>query len=206
MSHVRIGIAGPVGSGKTALIEALVRKMADEYSIGVVTNDIYTHEDAQFLTKNSVLPADRIVGVETGGCPHTAIREDASMNLEAVEGLVESHPDIQIVFVESGGDNLSATFSPELADATVFVIDVAEGDKIPRKGGPGIMKSDLLVINKIDLAPYVGASLEVMDRDSRRMRGARPFLFTNVMKGEGVDEVISWIKHDVLLEDLAEEA
>lgn len=163
MSHVRIGIAGPVGSGKTALIEALVRKMAAEYSIGVVTNDIYTHEDAQFLTKNSVLPADRIVGVETGGCPHTAIREDASMNLEAVEGLVESHPDIQIVFVESGGDNLSATFSPELADATVFVIDVAEGDKIPRKGGPGIMKSDLLVINKIDLAPYVGASLEVMD-------------------------------------------
>lgn len=206
MSHVRIGIAGPVGSGKTALIEALVRKMAGEYSIGVVTNDIYTHEDAQFLTKNSVLPADRIVGVETGGCPHTAIREDASMNLEAVEGLVESHPDIQIVFVESGGDNLSATFSPELADATVFVIDVAEGDKIPRKGGPGIMKSDLLVINKIDLAPYVGASLEVMDRDSRRMRGARPFLFTNIMKGEGVDEVISWIKHDVLLEDLVEEA
>lgn len=206
MSHVRIGIAGPVGSGKTALIEALVRKMAGEYSIGVVTNDIYTHEDAQFLTKNSVLPADRIVGVETGGCPHTAIREDASMNLEAVERLVESHPDIQIVFVESGGDNLSATFSPELADATVFVIDVAEGDKIPRKGGPGIMKSDLLVINKIDLAPYVGASLEVMDRDSRRMRGARPFLFTNIMKGEGVDEVISWIKHDVLLEDLAEEA
>lgn len=206
MSHVRIGIAGPVGSGKTALIEALVRKMADEYSIGVVTNDIYTHEDAQFLTKNSVLPADRIVGVETGGCPHTAIREDASMNLEAVEGLVESHPDIQIVFVESGGDNLSATFSPELADATVFVIDVAEGDKIPRKGGPGIMKSDLLVINKIDLAPYVGASLEVMERDSRRMRGARPFLFTNIMKGEGVDEVISWIKHDVLLEDLAKEA
>lgn len=206
MSHVRIGIAGPVGSGKTALIEALVRKMAGEYSIGVVTNDIYTHEDAQFLTKNSVLPADRIVGVETGGCPHTAIREDASMNLEAVEGLVESHPDIQIVFVESGGDNLSATFSPELADATVFVIDVAEGDKIPRKGGPGIMKSDLLVINKIDLAPYVGASLEVMDRDSRRMRGARPFLFTNIMKGEGVDEVISWIKHDVLVEDLVEEA
>lgn len=206
MSHVRIGIAGPVGSGKTALIEALVRKMASEYSIGVVTNDIYTHEDAQFLTKNSVLRADRIVGVETGGCPHTAIREDASMNLEAVEGLVESHPDIQIIFVESGGDNLSATFSPELADATVFVIDVAEGDKIPRKGGPGIMKSDLLVINKIDLAPYVGASLEVMDRDSRRMRGARPFLFTNIMKGEGVDEVISWIKHDVLLEDLAEEA
>lgn len=206
MSHVRIGIAGPVGSGKTALIEALVRKMAAEYSIGVVTNDIYTHEDAQFLTKNSVLPADRIVGVETGGCPHTAIREDASMNLEAVEGLVESHPDIQIVFVESGGDNLSATFSPELADATVFVIDVAEGDKIPRKGGPGIMKSDLLVINKIDLAPYVGASLEVMGRDSHRMRGARPFLFTNTMKGEGVDEVISWIKHDVLLEDLVEEA
>lgn len=173
MSYVRIGVAGPVGSGKTALIEALTRKMAGEYSMGVVTNDIYTKEDAEFLTANSVLPADRIVGVETGGCPHTAIREDASMNLEAVEAMVEAHPDIQIMFVESGGDNLSATFSPELADATIFVIDVSEGDKIPRKGGPGIMRSDLLVINKIDLAPHVGASLEVMDRDSRRMRGER---------------------------------
>lgn len=203
MSYVRIGVAGPVGSGKTALIEALTRKMAGEYSMGVVTNDIYTKEDAEFLTANSVLPADRIVGVETGGCPHTAIREDASMNLEAVEAMVEAHPDIQIMFVESGGDNLSATFSPELADATIFVIDVSEGDKIPRKGGPGIMRSDLLVINKIDLAPHVGASLEVMDRDSRRMRGERPFVFTDIRDDDGVDEVVTWIKKNVLLEDLA---
>ena len=202
MAYVRIGVAGPVGSGKTALIEALTRRMAGSYSLGVVTNDIYTHEDAEFLSRNSVLPPDRITGVETGGCPHTAIREDASMNLEAVEAMVEAHPDIQIVFVESGGDNLAATFSPELADATIFVIDVAEGDKIPRKGGPGIMKSDLLVINKIDLAPYVGASLEVMDRDARRMRGSRPFLFTNIRADEGVDEVEAWIRHAVLLEDL----
>ena len=203
MAYVRIGVAGPVGSGKTALIEALTRTMAADYSIGVVTNDIYTKEDAEFLTKNSVLPADRIVGVETGGCPHTAIREDASMNLEAVDAMVAAHPDIQIMFVESGGDNLSATFSPELADATIFVIDVSEGDKIPRKGGPGIMRSDLLVINKIDLAPYVGASLEVMERDSRRMRGARPFVFTDIRDGRGVDEVVAWIKRNVLLEDLA---
>ncbi len=203
MSYVRIGVAGPVGSGKTALIEALTRKMAGEYSMGVVTNDIYTKEDAEFLTANSVLPADRIVGVETGDCPHTAIREDASMNLEAVEAMVEAHPDIQIMFVESGGDNLSATFSPELADATIFVIDVSEGDKIPRKGGPGIMRSDLLVINKIDLAPHVGASLEVMDRDSRRMRGERPFVFTDIRDDDGVDEVVAWIKKNVLLEDLA---
>lgn len=203
MSYVRIGVAGPVGSGKTALIEALTRKMAGEYSMGVVTNDIYTKEDAEFLTADSVLPADRIVGVETGGCPHTAIREDASMNLEAVEAMVEAHPDIQIMFVESGGDNLSATFSPELADATIFVIDVSEGDKIPRKGGPGIMRSDLLVINKIDLAPHVGASLEVMDRDSRRMRGERPFVFTDIRDDDGVDEVVAWIKKNVLLEDLA---
>ncbi len=203
MSYVRIGVAGPVGSGKTALIEALTRKMAAEYSLGVVTNDIYTKEDAEFLCANSVLPPDRIVGVETGGCPHTAIREDASMNLEAVEAMVEAHPDIQIMFVESGGDNLSATFSPELADATIFVIDVSEGDKIPRKGGPGIMRSDLLVINKIDLAPYVGASLDVMDRDSRRMRGERPFVFTDIREGTGVDDVVAWIKKNVLLEDLA---
>ncbi len=202
MDNVRIGVAGPVGSGKTALIEALTRHMAQDYSIGVVTNDIYTHEDAEFLAKNSVLPRDRIVGVETGGCPHTAIREDASMNLEAVEDLISAHPDIQIVFVESGGDNLAATFSPELVDATIFVIDVAEGDKIPRKGGPGIMKSDLLVINKIDLAPYVGASLEVMDCDSRRMRGERPFLFTNIREGSGLTDVIAWIEHDVLMRDL----
>ena len=203
MSFVRVGVAGPVGSGKTALIEALTRRLSDDYSIGVVTNDIYTKEDAEFLAKNSVLPLDRIVGVETGGCPHTAIREDASMNLEAIDQMVAIHPDIELMFIESGGDNLSATFSPELADATIFVIDVSEGDKIPRKGGPGIMRSDLLVINKIDLAPYVGASLEVMKRDSRRMRGERPFVLTNIRSGEGVDEVIDWLRRNVLLEDLA---
>ena len=202
MSYVRIGVAGPVGSGKTALIEALTRRMAGRYSIGVVTNDIYTKEDAEFLAKNSVLSLDRIKGVETGGCPHTAIREDASMNLEAVEEMVARHPDIELMFIESGGDNLSATFSPELADATIFVIDVSEGDKIPRKGGPGITRSDLLVINKIDLAPYVGASLEVMERDSRRMRGERPFVFTNKRLGEGVDIVEAWIRSNVLLEGL----
>ena len=195
MSYVKIGVAGPVGSGKTALIEALSRKMAGDYSIGVITNDIYTKEDAQFLAKNSVLPVERIIGVETGGCPHTAIREDASMNLEAVD---------EMIFIESGGDNLSATFSPELVDATVFVIDVAEGDKIPRKGGPGITRSDLLVINKIDLAPYVGASLEVMERDSRKMRGERPFVFTNIRGDEHVDTIVEWIKKNVLLEDLQE--
>lgn len=199
-THVRIGIAGPVGSGKTALIERLTRIMQQEYSICVVTNDIYTREDAEFLTKNSSLPADRIAGVETGGCPHTAIREDASMNLEAVEDLVERHPDTQIVFVESGGDNLSATFSPDLADVTIFVIDVAEGDKIPRKGGPGITRSDLLIINKIDLAPYVNADLGVMERDSKRMRGDRPFIFTNLMTLQGLDDVIGWIKSHALLE------
>lgn len=200
MSYIKIGVAGPVGSGKTALIEVLTRTMAKEYSIGVITNDIYTQEDAEFLSKNSVLPRERIMGVETGGCPHTAIREDASMNLEAVEDMIEKFPDIQILFIESGGDNLSATFSPELVDATIFVIDVAEGDKIPRKGGPGITRSDLLVINKIDLAPYVGADLGVMERDSRKMRGDRPFIFTNIRGNEGVDRVISWIKSDVLLE------
>ncbi|ABN53034.1 MAG TPA: urease accessory protein UreG [Hungateiclostridium thermocellum] len=200
MNYVKIGVGGPVGSGKTALIEKLTRILADSYSIGVVTNDIYTKEDAEFLIKNSVLPKERIIGVETGGCPHTAIREDASMNLEAVEELVQRFPDIQIVFIESGGDNLSATFSPELADATIYVIDVAEGDKIPRKGGPGITRSDLLVINKIDLAPYVGASLEVMERDSKKMRGEKPFIFTNLNTNEGVDKIIDWIKKSVLLE------
>ncbi|KAA6439885.1 urease accessory protein UreG [Dyadobacter flavalbus] len=204
--HVRIGIAGPVGSGKTALIERLTRIMQKDYSICVVTNDIYTREDAEFLIKNSSLPADRIAGVETGGCPHTAIREDASMNLEAVEELVERHPDTQIVFVESGGDNLSATFSPDLADVTIFVIDVAEGDKIPRKGGPGITRSDLLIINKIDLAPYVNADLDMMERDSKRMRGERPFIFTNLMKLQGVDKVINWIKTYALLERDVENA
>lgn len=202
MSYVRIGVAGPVGSGKTALIEALTRKMSKDYSIGVITNDIYTKEDAEFLAKNSVMPKERIIGVETGGCPHTAIREDASMNLEAVDEMIKKFPDIQIMFIESGGDNLSATFSPELADATIFVIDVSEGDKIPRKGGPGITRSDLLVINKIDLAPYVGASLEVMERDSKKMRGNRPFVFTNIRGDENVDTVVDWIKHDVLLEGL----
>ena len=201
MSYVKIGVAGPVGSGKTALIEALTRKLASEYSIGVITNDIYTKEDAEFLSRNSVLPRERIIGVETGGCPHTAIREDASMNLEAVDEMKERFPDINLLFIESGGDNLSATFSPELVDATIFVIDVAEGDKIPRKGGPGIIRSDLLVINKTDLAPYVGTSLEVMEQDSRKMRGVRPFLFTNIRSGEHVDEVAAWIRKNVLLEE-----
>lgn len=202
MSYVKIGVAGPVGSGKTALIEALTRQLASEYSIGVITNDIYTKEDAEFLAKNSVMPKERITGVETGGCPHTAIREDASMNLEAVEDMIQRFPDIELLFIESGGDNLSATFSPELVDATIFVIDVAEGDKIPRKGGPGIIRSDLLVINKTDLAPYVGASLEVMERDSRKMRGQRPFIFTNIRGNENVDKVIQWIKESVLLEGM----
>lgn len=202
MSYVKIGVGGPVGSGKTALIERLTRKMSEEYSICVVTNDIYTKEDAEFLIKNSKLPPERIVGVETGGCPHTAIREDCSMNLEAVEEMAEKFPDVQIIFIESGGDNLSATFSPDLADATIYVIDVAQGEKIPRKGGPGVTRSDLLVINKTDLAPLVGASLDVMAKDSERMRNGRPYLFTNLMSLDGVDEVISWIKKNVLFEDL----
>ena len=195
-------MAGPVGSGKTALIEALVRLMSKDYSIGVITNDIYTKEDAEFLHKNSVLPMERIVGVETGGCPHTAIREDASMNLEAVDELSKKFPDLDIIFIESGGDNLSATFSPELSDATIFVIDVAEGDKIPRKGGPGITRSDLLVINKIDLAPYVGADLFVMERYSKKMRNDKKFIFTNIRSLEGVDKIVKWIKEDILLEGL----
>ncbi|WP_104695118.1 urease accessory protein UreG [Helicobacter salomonis] len=198
---VKIGVCGPVGSGKTALIEALTRAMSQEYSIGVITNDIYTKEDAEFLCKNSVMPRERIIGVETGGCPHTAIREDASMNLEAVEELHAKFPDIELMFIESGGDNLSTTFNPELADFTIFVIDVAEGDKIPRKGGPGITRSDLLIINKIDLAPYVGADLGVMDRDSKKMRGEKPFLFTNIRSKEGLDSVIGWIKKYALLEE-----
>lgn len=203
-TYVKIGIAGPVGSGKTALIERLSRAMNVDYSIGVITNDIYTKEDAEFLTKNSLLPPERIIGVETGGCPHTAIREDASMNLEAVEEMATRFPDVQIIFIESGGDNLSATFSPDLADLTIFVIDVAEGDKIPRKGGPGITRSDLLIINKIDLAPYVGASLEVMESDARRMRNRAPFVFTNLMSLEGLDNVINWIKKYALTEEVEE--
>ena len=202
MSYVKIGVGGPVGSGKTALIERITRKMAKDYSICVITNDIYTKEDAEFLIKNSALPAERIMGVETGGCPHTAIREDCSMNLEAVEEMAEKFPDVQIIFIESGGDNLSATFSPDLADATIYVIDVAQGEKIPRKGGPGVTRSDLLVINKTDLAPLVGASLEVMAKDSERMRGGKDFLFTNLMEKDSVDSVIVWIKKNVLMEDL----
>ena len=196
-NYVKIGVAGPVGSGKTALIERLCRSMYPAYSMAVITNDIYTKEDAEFLTKNSLLPAERIIGVETGGCPHTAIREDASMNLEAVEEMAARIPDVEIIFIESGGDNLSATFSPDLADVTIFVIDVAEGDKIPRKGGPGITRSDLLVINKIDLAPYVNADLFVMETDARKMRKGNPFVFTNLMTLEGVNSVIAWIKKNM---------
>ena len=203
-SYVKIGVAGPVGSGKTALIERLTRAMAASYSIGVITNDIYTKEDAEYLTQNSLLPTERIIGVETGGCPHTAIREDASMNLEAVDVMVHRFPEIEIIFIESGGDNLSATFSPDLADLTIFVIDVAEGDKIPRKGGPGITRSDLLVINKIDLAPYVGASLEIMERDARKMRRGSPFVFTNLMNVEGLDSVVGWIRKYALTEIIQE--
>lgn len=203
-SYIKIGVAGPVGSGKTALIERLSRKLINDYSIAVITNDIYTKEDAEFLTMNSLLPAERIIGVETGGCPHTAIREDASMNLEAVDDMANRFPEVQIIFIESGGDNLSATFSPDLADVTIFVIDVAEGDKIPRKGGPGITRSDLLIINKIDLAPYVNANLEMMETDARRMRNGKPFVFTNLMSLHGLYDVIGWIKKYALLEDTEE--
>ena len=197
---LRVGIGGPVGSGKTALLLALCKRLRDNYNIAVVTNDIYTKEDAQFLTQNEALSADRIMGVETGGCPHTAIREDASMNLAAVDTLCERFPGLDIVFVESGGDNLSATFSPELSDLTIYVIDVCAGDKIPRKGGPGITKSDLLVINKIDLAEYVGASLEVMYNDSERMRRDKPFLFTNLKIEQGLDQVIEFILNQGMVE------
>ena len=203
-NYIKIGVAGPVGSGKTALIERLSRLMSSEYSMAVITNDIYTKEDAEFLTINSLLPAERIIGVETGGCPHTAIREDASMNLDAVEEMASRFPDLDVIFIESGGDNLSATFSPDLADLTIFVIDVAEGDKIPRKGGPGITRSDLLVINKIDLAPYVNADLGIMERDARKMRNGQPFIFTNLMSLEGLDSVAGWIKKYALLENVNE--
>lgn len=198
---IRIGVGGPVGSGKTKLVEELCRAMCREYEIAVVTNDIYTKEDAEILTRTGVLPAERILGVETGGCPHTAIREDASMNLEAIDQLSKCFPDLDFILVESGGDNLAATFSPELVDAHIYVIDVAEGEKIPRKGGPGITRSDFLVVNKIDLAPYVGASLEVMRDDLGRMRPVKPWAFTNLMTGEGLDGVIKWIKSHVLLEE-----
>lgn len=195
---LRVGIGGPVGSGKTALVDALCKQMRERYQIAVVTNDIYTREDAEFLTRSGALTPDRILGVETGGCPHTAIREDASMNLAAVAQLGERFPDLDLVFVESGGDNLAATFSPELSDLTLYVIDVSAGDKIPRKGGPGITRSDLLIINKTDLAPHVGASLEVMDRDARRMRGERPFVFTNLKTRDGLSDVITFIEREGL--------
>ena len=203
--YIKIGVAGPVGTGKTALIEKITRRLVTEYSIAVVTNDIYTKEDANYLEKNSSLEATRIIGVETGGCPHTAIREDASMNLEAVDELVDRHPDVEIIFIESGGDNLSATFSPDLADVTIFVISVAAGSDIPRKGGPGITRSDLLVINKMDLAPYVNADLKLMEEDSRRMRNGEPFIFTNLMTEDGLDNVIQWIKRYALVEDQTKE-
>ena len=196
---LRVGIGGPVGSGKTALTLALCRSLRERYQIAVVTNDIYTEEDAKFLVTNEALTPDRIIGVEAGGCPHTAIREDASINLAAVSDIMRKWPDLEIVFVESGGDNLAATFSPELSDLTLYVIDVAAGDKIPRKGGPGITRSDLLIINKIDLAPMVGASLEVMDRDARRMRGPRPFVFTNLKTGHGLDQVVAFIEKQGML-------
>jgi len=197
---LKIGIGGPVGSGKTALTEALCRRLAGELDMAVITNDIYTKEDAEFLVRRGALPAERVVGVETGGCPHTAIREDVSVNLEAVDALLKKFPKLDLLLIESGGDNLAATFSPELVDAMMYVIDVAEGEKIPRKGGPGITRSNLLVINKIDLAPHVGADLSVMERDSRRMRGARPFVFTNLRTGEGVDTILAWIRHELTLE------
>ncbi|MHB1607580.1 MAG: urease accessory protein UreG [Acidiferrobacter thiooxydans] len=193
---LRVGVGGPVGSGKTALVDALCKAMRERHDIAVVTNDIYTREDAEFLMRSGALPVERIIGVETGGCPHTAIREDASMNLAAVDDLTRRFPALDILFIESGGDNLSATFSPELSDLTLYVIDVAAGDKIPRKGGPGITRSDLLVINKIDLAPHVGASLDVMRRDAARMRGERPFVFTNLKTGEGVPEVVAYIERE----------
>jgi urease accessory protein len=195
---LKIGVGGPVGSGKTALVEWLCRLMHGPLQLAVITNDIYTREDAEFLTRRGALAADRILGVETGGCPHTAIREDASVNLEAVAQLMSRFTDLDVIVIESGGDNLAATFSPELVDATIYVIDVAEGDKIPRKGGPGIMRSGLLVINKIDLAPYVGADLKVMERDARRVRGERPFVFTNLRQGTGAGQVVNWIKRDLL--------
>ena len=196
---LRVGIGGPVGSGKTALVDLLCKRLRDKLNIAVVTNDIYTREDAEFLIRSQALPAERIRGVETGGCPHTAIREDASMNLAAIDALMKEFEHLDLVIVESGGDNLAATFSPELSDLTLYVIDVAAGDKIPRKGGPGIIKSDLLIINKIDLAPYVGASLEVMARDARKMRGDRPFVFTNLKTGQGLDTVIEFVMREGLL-------
>ncbi len=198
MKPVKIGVGGPVGTGKTALVDVLCKRLRDKYAIAVVTNDIYTKEDAEFLVRSGALPAQRITGVETGGCPHTAIREDISLNRDAMEQLEARFAPLDILFVESGGDNLAATFSPELVDASIYVIDVSAGDKIPRKGGPGITRSELLLVNKTDLAPLVGASLDVMDRDAKKMRGDKPFLFTNLKAGEGVDDVIAWIESELL--------
>jgi urease accessory protein len=202
MARVIIGIGGPVGSGKTALLDSLCKQMRDRYSIAVITNDIYTYEDAEFLMRSGALPLERIRGVQTGGCPHTAIREDTSINHEAIEEMIRNFPDVQILFLESGGDNLAASFSPELVDVSIYVVDVAGGDKVPRKGGPGVTRSDLLVINKIDLAPYVGADLDVMQLDAAAIRAGKPIVFTNLKTGEGLDQVISWIQHDVLFEPL----
>jgi len=203
MSRVTIGVGGPVGSGKTALLDNLCKRLRDRYSVAVVTNDIYTYEDAEFLTRSGALPRERIRGVQTGGCPHTAIREDTSINQEAIDATIAAFPDVRIVFLESGGDNLAASFSPELVDVSIYVVDVAGGDKVPRKGGPGVTRSDLLVINKTDLAPLVGADLAVMDRDARAIRGGKPILFTNLKSGEGLDGVIDWIRHAVLFEPVS---
>lgn len=202
MEPIKIGVGGPVGAGKTMLVEKITRHMKDEMSMAVVTNDIYTKEDAKFLMENGVLPDDRIIGVETGGCPHTAIREDASMNFAAIEELIERHPDVELIFVESGGDNLAATFSPELVDFSIYIIDVAQGEKIPRKGGQGMIKSDLFIINKTDLAPHVGASLDVMESDTKVFRGEKPFVFTNLKDDQGLDQVIDWIRKHALLKGL----
>lgn len=205
MEPIKIGIGGPVGAGKTMLVEKITRALEKEVSMAVITNDIYTKEDAKFLVENGTLPDDRIVGVETGGCPHTAIREDASMNFSAIDELTEKHPDVELIFVESGGDNLAATFSPELVDFSIYIIDVAQGEKIPRKGGQGMIKSDLFIINKTDLAPYVGASLEVMESDTKVFRGNKPFVFTNLKDNSGLDEVLDWINKHALLKGLGQD-